>query len=211
MWMPYPEGLKRDIDIVNGIRGLVGQDAKLMVDANNGFNLNITKEFLLATKGAKLYWLEEAFYEDNMLYSNLKSWMKEQGIETYIADGEGQASPSLIDWAKKGLIDVVQYDLRGYGFFSWMELCEDLEPFNILCATHNYGGFYGNYAQGHFAACTDNFAFAEFDTADAQGIDASAYKIRGGRLEVPTLDGFGLILDKGIFDKYLEQKGYRAR
>jgi L-alanine-DL-glutamate epimerase-like enolase superfamily enzyme len=204
MWMPCHEGLRRDIDIVNGIRGLVGKEAKIMVDANNGYNLNITKEFLLAVKESTVYWLEEAFHEDNMLYAELKRWMKEQGIETLIADGEGQASPTLIDWAKKGLIDVVQYDLRGYGFFNWMELSKELEPFNILCAPHNYGGFYGNYAQGHFAACTDKFAFAEFDIAEAEGIDTSAYKIVDGRLQVPRLDGFGLGLDRGIFEKYRE-------
>ena len=208
MWMGLEEGLRRDIDIVNGIRALVGPKPRLMVDANNGYNLNITKEFLLATKDASLYWLEEAFHEDNMLYANLQAWMKEQGIRTLIADGEGQASPTIVDWAKKGLVNVIQYDLRSYGFFNLMELYAELEPFGVLCAPHNYGGFYGNYAQGHIASCTDNFAFAEFDVAAAEGIDTSAYKIREGRLEVPALDGFGLVLDKGIFEKYRDQKGY---
>ena len=210
MWMDLEAGLKRDIEIVNGIRALIGKDAKLMVDANNGYNLNIAKEFLSATKDSNIYWLEEAFHEDNMLYTNLKAWMKEKGIRTLIADGEGQASPSLVEWAKKGLIDVVQYDLRSYGFFNLMELYKELESFGTLCAPHNYGGFYGNYAQGHIASCTGNFAFAEFDVADAEGIDTSAYKIREGRLEVPKLDGFGLALDAGVFGKYRDQKGWRA-
>jgi L-alanine-DL-glutamate epimerase-like enolase superfamily enzyme len=179
-----------------------------MADANNGYNLNIAKEFLLATRETKLYWLEEPFSEDNLLYINLKGWMKEQGIKTLIADGEGQANLNLVDWAKKGLIDILQYDLRSYGFFKWMELCAELESFKILYAPHNYGGFYGNYAQGHFAACTDNFAFAEFDVADAEGIETSAYRIRDGWLEVPALDGFGLVLDGGVFEQYREQKGY---
>jgi L-alanine-DL-glutamate epimerase-like enolase superfamily enzyme len=208
MWMGLQEGIRRDIEIVNGIRSLAGPESKLMVDANNGYNVTIAKEFLMATKESKLYWLEEAFHEDNALYTNLRGWMKNQGIDTLIADGEGQASPSLIDWAKNGLIDVVQFDLRSYGFFNWMELCKELEPFNILCAPHNYGGFYGNYAQGHFAACTDSFASAEFDVADAEGIDASAYTIRDGRLEVPGLDGFGLIMNSRIFEKYCAQNGY---
>jgi L-alanine-DL-glutamate epimerase-like enolase superfamily enzyme len=203
MWMGLSEGLKRDIDIVTGIRSLVGPDAKLMVDANNGYNLNLAKEFLSATKDARLYWLEEAFHEDNMLYIELRRWMKEQGIDTLIADGEGHACEALVDWAKKGLVDVLQYDLRFYGFFNWIELCRDLEPFGILCAPHNYGGFYGNYAQGHFAAATAKFAFAEFDVAEAEGIDASAYRICEGRLEIPPDEGFGLKIDKAIFSKYL--------
>jgi len=210
MWMPYQEGLKRDIEIVTKIRGFVGNDSKLMVDANNGYNLNITKEFLLATKDSGVYWLEEAFHEDNMLYTNLKHWMNDNGIKTLIADGEGQASPSLIDWAKKGLIDVIQYDLRGYGFFNWMELNEEIEPFGILCAPHNYGGFYGNFASGHFASCTDNFSFVEFDAAKCEGIDASAYKIKDGILGIPDYDGFGLSLDREFFNKCCEEKGFRV-
>lgn len=203
MWMGLAEGLRRDVDIVTGIRSLTGPGAKLMVDANNGYNLNLAKEFLSATKDARLYWLEEAFHEDNMLYRELRRWMKEQGIDTLIADGEGHACEALPDWARKGLIDVLQYDLRSYGFFNWMDLCRELEAFEILCAPHNYGGFYGNYAQGHFAAATDKFAFAEFDLAEAEGIDASAYRIREGRLEVPPDEGFGLKVDKTVFDKYL--------
>ena len=211
MWMDLDAGLQRDIDIVKGIRALVGKDAKLMVDANNGYNLNITKKFLLATKEEKLFWIEEAFHEDMMLYANLKKWMKEQDIGTLIADGEGQASPSIVTWAKKGLVDVMQYDLRSYGFFSWMELSGELEPFDVLCAPHNYSGFFGNYAAGHFSVCTDKFALVEFDVAEAEGIDASAYKIRNGLLEVPALDGFGLVFDGAVFDKYCEQKGYKLK
>ena len=211
MWMPLLEGLKRDIAIVNGIRDFVGPEAKLMVDANNAFNLNITKEFLKATKDAKVYWLEEAFHEDNMLYAKLKEWMKEQGIATLIADGEGQASPSIVDWVKQCLIDVFQYNVRFHGFFYMMQLYRDLEPFKVLYAPHNYGGFYGNYATAHIASCTEKFIFGEFDVADAEGIDTSAYKIKEGRLEVPRLDGFGLSLDNTVFEKYREQKGYRIR
>jgi L-alanine-DL-glutamate epimerase-like enolase superfamily enzyme len=211
MWMDLKEGLERDIAVVNSIRELAGRDAKIMVDANNGYNLNITREFLSATREAKLFWLEEAFHEDNMLYGKLKEWMREQEINTLIADGEGYACEAIVDWAKKGIIDVLQYDLRSYGFFNWMELCRDIEPFGILAAPHNYGGFYGNYAQAHFAAAAKNFALAEFDVADAEGIDASAYTIREGRLDVPVLDGFGLRLDNKQFDGFSKQNGYSIK
>jgi L-alanine-DL-glutamate epimerase-like enolase superfamily enzyme len=208
MWMDVDDGLKRDIDIINGVRSLTGPEAKIMVDANNGYNLNITKKFLAATSESHLYWMEEAFHEDQILYTNLKDWMRVQNIKTLIADGEGYACQALIDWAKKGIIDVIQYDLRSYGFFNWMELCTELEPYDVLFAPHNYGGFYGNYAQAHFAAATDKFTSAEFDIAAAQGIDTSGYKIKDGRLEVPMADGFGLLWDSDQFTALRDQKGY---
>lgn len=209
MWMPLKEGLRRDINIVLETRRLTGNEAKLMADANNGYNLNLTKEFLAAVKDAKIYWLEEAFPEDDRYYGNLKAWMKEQNMEILIADGEGSANPMIVNWAKKGLINVLQFDLRLYGFLNWMELCEEIEPLGILCAPHNYGGYYGNYAQAHFAAAANNFTMAEIDAADAEGIDASAYRVHEGRMEVPPEDGFGLKLDEKSFGKFCSKNGYR--
>jgi L-alanine-DL-glutamate epimerase-like enolase superfamily enzyme len=209
MWMPLEAGLRRDVDIVNGIRRRIGPGAKLMVDVNNAYNLNITREFLSAVRDAELFWLEEPFHEDGVLYTHLKTWMKEQGMKTLIADGEGWASGALLDWAKQGFIDVIQYDLRSYGFFRWLELCAELEPCDILTAPHNYGGFYGNYAQAHFAAAAGNFALGEFDIAQAEGIDTPGYRIKDGRLEVPRTSGFGLCLDQGRFKALRDQKGYR--
>lgn len=210
MWMDLEQGLKRDVEIILAIRQLIGPDARLMVDANNGYNLNLTKQFLIRTASAKIHWLEEAFHEDDQLYANLRDWMKHNQIDTLIADGEGYASSAIEDWAKKGLIDILQYDLRGYGFFRWLKLGEELDRFGIQSAPHNYGGYYGNFAQAHFAAAIDGFAFAEFDVADAQGVDSSAYKIEEGRLIVPELDGFGLKLDSTIFGESCTTNGWKV-
>ena len=205
-WMDLQSGLQRDIDIVLAIRQLVGEKSKLMVDANNGYNLNLTKSFLSETKDAKLHWIEEAFHENEHLYADLTQWIKDNNIGTMIADGEGDANPNLIDWAKKGLIQVIQYNLRHYGFFKWLELARELEEYEMLYAPHNYGIYYGNYAQAHFASATDKFNFAEFDVAVAEGIDASDYEIKAGRLIPPKQDGFGLKLDKTA----IESKGWET-
>ena len=210
MWMPLKEGLKRDIDIILAIRERIGPDGKLMVDANNGYNMNLAKEFLKATASAKLYWLEEAFHEDDQLYSRLKQWMQENGIDTMIADGEGLASTAILDWVKRGLVNVLQYDLRGYGFFHWIKLGRELDRYGALSAPHNYGGFYGNYAQAHFAPSIDGFAFAEWDEAKAEGVDTSAYRIENGKIFVPKADGFGLVLEEDVFENAARQSGWRV-
>lgn len=211
MWMGIESGLKRDVEAILAIRETMGKEGKLMADANNGYNLNLTKEFLSRTASANLYWMEEAFHEDDQLYGRLRQWMKEQGIQTKIADGEGYASEAIEEWAQKGLIDVLQYDLRGYGFFRWMKLAAELEPFGVLAAPHNYGGFYGNFAQLHFAAAASNFAIAEWDVADAQGIDTSLYQVREGAIQVPDEDGFGLKLDQELFDAKVAEGGWKAK
>lgn len=93
MHMDLVDGTKRDIAIVNGIREAVGPECKLMIDANNGYNLNLTKHVLKETASSNLSWIEEAFHEDDCLYRNLKEWMSEQKLNVLITDGEGHAAP----------------------------------------------------------------------------------------------------------------------
>src|SRR5690606_30080249 len=58
--MPPEEGTRRDIAVVRAVRDAVGPDAALMIDANNGYTLNIAKRVLDATADCRVLWLEEA-------------------------------------------------------------------------------------------------------------------------------------------------------
>jgi len=210
-WMETEAGIRRDIAVVNAIRGTMGPDGALMADANNGYNLNLAKRFLEGARGAGLYWLEEAFHEDDELYRDLKNWMSAYGMKTLIADGEGDASPRIVDWACGGIVDVIQFDLRHYGFHKWLTLSKRLDAAGVYSAPHNYGGYYGNFASAHIAGAIRNFAFGEWDEAAADGIDASAYAVRDGYVYVPDAPGFGLTLDNRAFDKAVKEKGWSLR
>ena len=165
MHMPLDKGTQRDIDVIHAVREAVGPDASILIDANNGYNLNLTKQVLGGTADANVYWMEEAFHEDARVYSLLKEWLNAEGLETSIADGEGGASPNLVDWAKNGLIDIVQYDIFSPGFSRWLELGPELDAANIGTAPHHYGGHYGNYVTCHLAAKVERFEFVEWDHA----------------------------------------------
>ena len=104
-------GTQRDIAVIHAVRAAVGTEARIMIDANIGYNLNLAKRVLAETAGCNLFWLEEAFHEDRVLYTELQAWLKEEGLSVLVADGEGEASPSLLNWAKAGVIDIVQYDI----------------------------------------------------------------------------------------------------
>src|SRR5690606_40874617 len=45
-WMDKEAGFRRDVEVVRAIRKRVGRDVKLMVDANNGFDLETTLRWL---------------------------------------------------------------------------------------------------------------------------------------------------------------------
>lgn len=206
--MPLLEGTQRDIAIIRAVRAAVGVGLPLMIDANNGYNVNLVKWVLAETADCEIYWLEEPFHEDRTLYEHLHRWMHEQGLRVLIADGEGLASPELMHWARDGVVDVVQYDVRGTGFSAWLDIGRQLNAWGVKAAPHNYGSGYGNYAACHLAASLKHFTFAEWDQIDLDGLDSSGYALHDGRVQVPDAPGFGLRLDEAIFARSVASEGF---
>src|SRR5690606_28800320 len=131
-------GTERDIAVIRAVRQAIGPDAPLMIDANNGWNVNLVKRVLAETADCHLYWVEEPFHEDQVLYDHLQNWMRSQRLDVLIADGEGLASPRLMQWAQAGTIEVVQYDLRDIGLTNWLKIGKQLDSWNVKSAPHNY-------------------------------------------------------------------------
>jgi L-rhamnonate dehydratase len=208
MHMPLEAGTRRDILVIRAVREAVGPDARIMIDANNGYNLNLARHVLRETADARIYWLEEAFHEDARLYTYLKEWFAAEGLAVLIADGEGDASSHLLDWARQGLIDVVQYDIGSPGFTAWLELCPQLDAWGVRSAPHHYGGLYGNYSACHLAAKIRHFESVEWDEASAPGLGTSAYAIVDGYVHVPDLPGFGLQLDPAVYAQAVRENGF---
>lgn len=206
--MDVDAGMRRDIAVVETIRLAVGRDAPLLVDANNGWNLNLTRQFLKATVHTGIYWVEEPFHEDAELYHHLKEWMKSEGLMTLVSDGEGDASPQLLRWAREGLIDVVQYDIFGYGFSRWLALGRELDEWGVRSAPHHYGAHLGNYITCHLAPAIERFTFVEWDEVITPGIDGTQYKIDNGFVIAPNAPGFGLLLDDDRFRDAVSNGGW---
>jgi L-rhamnonate dehydratase len=205
--MPLEEGTARDIAIIRAVREAAGPQAPVLLDANNGYNLNLAKRVLEETADCNLLWLEEAFHEDPVLYQDLQDWLAQRNLPVLIADGEGEASARLLDWARKGLVNVIQYDILGYGFTRWLRTGRQLDAWGVRTAPHHFGSHYGNYAACHLAGLVDHFAFVEWDEASTPGLDAPGYAIEEGCVRVPATPGFGLTLDDAIFQRAVESGG----
>ncbi|HEX5418292.1 MAG TPA: enolase C-terminal domain-like protein [Chloroflexota bacterium] len=209
-FLPLEEGTRRDIAVIRAVREAIGSEGAILIDANNGYNLNLAKRVLTETADCRVFWLEEPFHEDGELYRDLKSWLAEQGLATLIADGEGDASPRLLDWAREGLIDVVQYDYLSYGFTRWLATGKDLDARGARTAPHHYGGFFGNFVCGHLAGVIDNFLFIEWDEATVPAVDTSRYAVREGWVTLPDAPGFGLELDEAAFRRAVAAEGFQV-
>jgi len=208
-WLPLEEGTRRDIAVIRAVREAVGPDGAILIDANNGYNLNLSKRVLSETADCQVFWLEEPFHEDGELYRDLKSWLAREGLATLIADGEGDASPRLLDWARDGLVDVVQYDYLGLGFTRWLAVGKTLGDSPARIAPHHYGGFFGNFLSGHLASGIGGFLFVEWDEANVPAVDTTLYAVREGWVTLPNAPGFGLSLDEEAFQKAVGAEGFR--
>ncbi len=208
-YLPFAEGTARDIAIVRAVREAVGPDPAIMLDANNGYTLNLTKHVLTETAECGIFWMEEPFHEDALLYEDLRSWLAREGLPTVIADGEGEASRALMEWARDGLVDVVQYDIFAHGLTRWLATGAQLDAWGRRSAPHHYGAHLGNYYAPHLAGALRGFTFAEWDEVTTPGILAPGYDVRDGWLTVPDAPGFGLILDDLAFAAAVEMTGFR--
>lgn len=206
--MPLLEGNRRDAAVIRAVRDAVGAEATILIDANNGYNLNIAKQILGGTADCKVFWLEEAFHEDGALYEDLHAWIERETLEVNIADGEGLASPMLLDYARDGSVDVIQYDIFSHGMTNWLQTGAQLDGWNVRTAPHHYGRHVGNYVSGHLAAAVDGFLFVEWDEVTTPGLDGSAYRVEEGQILLPDAPGFGLKLDEEIFQQAVAQNGF---
>jgi D-galactarolactone cycloisomerase len=205
-WMPKDEGFQRDVEVVRSIRKLVGKDVKLMVDANNGFDLESTKKWLDAV-GDELFFIEEMFPEVVEQDLNLKKYLKEKGWKTMVADGESAREVNHFDdFIKHDALDVLQPDIRAFGLTLQWELSRKMagRP-SIKLAPHNWGSHLGLHMQLVLARGIPNFLMAEQDTATSDLFDTSAFEFKDGKMKVPDLPGCGLVLREKVFrEKYLK-------
>jgi L-alanine-DL-glutamate epimerase-like enolase superfamily enzyme len=199
-WMPRAAGDDRDVEVIETIRAHAPADAILGVDANNGYNLNIAKRFIDRTKDSKLAFVEELFEETVDDCLALKRHIAERGLETLVADGETQSrlDPFKPLVAAKA-VDVLQGDMKHFGFEGILDEAEMGRPQGVLVAPHNWGSLIGYYMQLHVGRAITNFYRAEHDPLSTDVLVADGYSIKEGVASVPDAPGFGLSLDEAKF------------
>jgi hypothetical protein len=114
--------MTRDIAIVDAVRKQVGPDATAMVDANNALQREPQQSSSRRHRASKLYFLEERFTRTASCIATSRTGWPSAGCRRSSPTAKGDASPRLLDWAKRGWVDVLQYDIFHPGFSFWLEL-----------------------------------------------------------------------------------------
>lgn len=192
-WMKPEEGMMRDIALVRAIHAAL-PDATLMVDANDGYTVDDCITFLEGIHGIDIYWFEEPFREAEQHNARLKAYLQSKRPTTLIADGESDTDiPLLHALAQKGLLDVWQPDICGFGFTAWRTLLHELVPLGYLASPHAWGQVLKTYYSAHLAAAyPHHIPYVEAVLGTTEGVDCASYQLRHGMLSLPNAPGFGM-------------------
>lgn len=193
MWLGKEEGLKRDIDIVSAINKEF-PNAEILVDFNDGADLESIKVFMESLPECNIYWIEEPFLESYDNCMQLREYLNKTSPNTLIADGEFDYCPEhVISLAENGAIDVMLMDVLSYGFTAWRTLLKKCEKTGVKCSPHAWGYKLKTHIIAHLAAAFPTICPTIEGVIDtAEGVDYSGYVMNNGILSIPQRSGFGM-------------------
>ena len=211
-WFEPHAGTRRDIEVVESVRATVGDDIKILVDANNGYDgrLDLLEDFVRGISDLNVMWMEEMITENIADYQKLNEWRDKYTPKTMIVDGESHKGRQTIYWQlmEQGLLDAIQPDMLHMGFWQFHVLARDIEEAGVdtLIAPHNYNAAYlGLRANIQFGAATQRFVIAEDSTLDFDLYQGTEYAFEDGKYAVPDSPGLSVSIDRELYDRVYKQ------
>ncbi len=199
-WMMREEGDARDAAIIKLIREHAGPDFLIGVDANNGYDLAGTKKLFEQIGDEKIAFAEEMFPEEVDHCLEFKAFLKSNGWDTLVADGETQKDlGAYLPFMKAGAIDVYQGDMNRFGFEGILTEASWAAEHGGRVAPHNWGSQVGFFMQVQIGRAITNFYRAENDPLRNQIVVTDGYKIENGTAAPPDAPGCGMTVDEAKF------------
>lgn len=155
-------GSERDVANLRALRETIGSDARLMVDANQGWDLQTARDMLPALAPFALDWLEEPLRADRPW----SEWQTLKGeTEIALAGGENLAGDAAFDTAlHASALRVVQPDLAKWGGFSGcLPVARRILGAGLRFCPHYLGGGVGLLASAHLLAAVGGDGLLEID------------------------------------------------
>jgi D-galactarolactone cycloisomerase len=197
-WMHAEVGRARDIEVTQAVRATY-PDCQILVDANDGYACQDFLAYLEGVADCDLFWIEEPFPEAEDDLIALKSYLNDGGLDTLIADGEGDESEEtkLLELARMGLIDVALFDVIWYGLTAWRRIMPTLAELGVRASPHAWGSPLKTLYAAQIAAGLGNVVTVEGVPGLTEGVDTSGYALQEGELSIPDRPGFGISLIDG--------------
>lgn len=191
-WMSRAEGDARDAIVTRTVRE-AWPDARILVDANDGYDVTGFCRYLDAVADVGLYWVEEPFPDDAVDLARLRRHLDDVSPSTLIADGETDPDvDALLEIAAGGSLDVLLMDVLSYGLTPWRKVLPRLAAAGVQASPHAWGKPLKTFYAAQLAAGLGRVEVVEGVPGVTEGVDTSAYHFADGLLTVPDRPGFGL-------------------
>ncbi|MDP6453418.1 MAG: enolase C-terminal domain-like protein [SAR202 cluster bacterium] len=206
-WFAPQAGLERDVEVVMAVREAVGPDARIMVDANFGYDgrLDLLEDFIRETLPANLFWMEEMVTADVSDYRVMRRMRDRLGSNAMLVCGEVDTdppSPVFVDLVEAGLIDGYQPDCVLAGYSRWQALEEWLKPTDVRSVPRNFGNAtFGTRAELVFGAASQTFLMLEDERFLPTVYADDDVSFSDGHYSIPSGHGLGLTVDAERFQR----------
>ena len=179
------EGIGRDLERIALVRAAVGPNVRIMIDANQGLDLNGALQLAAQAKVFGIDWFEEPLpHTDFAGYAELKT---KAGIKLAMGEREYDLVP-LRELAARGAIDLWQPDiLRLGGVEGWLDSAALAEQRALPVLPH----YYKEYDAALCCTISDAYGVESFDWVD--GIIDHPLRIESGWAYPAATPGWGFV------------------
>lgn len=187
-------GRERDINNIRELRRVLGEDASLMVDANQAWNAEQATKSIQDLEEFGLGWIEEPLRADRD-WAEWKSLAR--AVQVPLAAGENIVGQNSFTAAiESSALAVVQPDIAKWGGFSGcLPVTRQILKHGLIYCPHWLGGGIGLLASGHLLAAIGGEGMLEID-ANANPLRSltcgSLSQIVGGRATLTDGPGLGV-------------------
>lgn len=197
-------GRERDIANLNTLRSTLGDDAALMIDANQGWNLDEALSIAPALEPFRLKWLEEPLRADRPWseWATLKA-----ATSIPLAAGENIAGAADFETAlATRTLAYLQPDAAKWGGISGcLPVARGAARSGVVYCPHYLGGGIGLLASAHLLAATGGTGLLEIDSNPnplRTLLSAPLQSIRSGIATLTDAPGIGIEPDLACIERY---------
>ncbi|NOH61018.1 mandelate racemase/muconate lactonizing enzyme family protein [Vibrio sp. RE88] len=204
-------GVEEDIAYMRAIRQAVGEDVRIMADANGAYNSAAARRIIKETEDLNLYFLEELLApEDLEGYQQIKSLSK-----TYIAAGEQLfGKMGYRPWLESRALDIIQPDLcSSGGITECKKIAAMAQASQTMMIPHVWGSGIGIAASLQFIASLPPSPLSlnpaepmlEFDQSShpfRKDLICDGIKMENGKVQISTQPGIGVDVNRDIINQY---------
>jgi len=190
--------LVEDVERMAAVRGIVGPHRRLMVDANQGWDITTAVRAIKALEQFDPFWVEEPLLSDDVHgHARLRTL-----IDGSIAIGENVYTKyQFNEYLDHGACDFVQADvIRVGGITPYLDIAALANTWNVPMAPH-----FMLEITGQLLCCVPNgFILEDVEGGSFRelGILAKDVGVHAGRFTPQVEPGHGIVLDRDVLDRF---------